>query len=251
LADFVESNDQRSVEVGMPEGSARAVAPVVVVPESNDYVLEALSHELRSPVKAVQLLAEAVRASVESLSPEQVRRFMEAILRSTGFMGELLERLAEASGGVLETVRRRPVDVGSLVLETLEDMAGLLRSHRVRVDVSDGRWADFDPLRVRQVLVNLLSNAAKFSPPGSTVTVELSSDARGIEVAVSDRCSGIHPDDRARIFERFQRAHDLPEGSGLGLYVARTIARAHGGDVTVGPGDPDGCRFALALPWGR
>lgn len=223
-------------------------AAAVVLPDALDPTLEELAHELQAPVKAIRLVAEAVRGSAESLSTEQLRRLMESILRSTRYMGELLDRLAHGNGVGLDGLHRRPTDVGTLLFETLEDTMGILGGRRLRLTIFQGAGVDADPLRVRQALVNLLTNAARYSPPRSTISVELGTDARGVAIGVADECSGIRPSDQQRIFERGQRAHLEPPGAGLGLYLARATARAHGGDLTVESGPAGGCRFTLTLP---
>jgi two-component system, OmpR family, sensor kinase len=231
-----------------PSDRAAPAARSVLVPEAPDPALEELAHELQAPVKAIQLVAEALRASAGSLSADQLRRLIESILRSTRFMGELVDRLAHGNGSGVAALRRRPTDVGSLVFETLEDTMGILGGRRLRLRISQGARIDLDPVRVRQALVNLLSNSARYSPPGSTISVELGAEPGGISISVADECSGIRAADQHRIFRRGQRAHLEPAGAGLGLYVARAIARAHGGDLTVRSGRAGGCRFSLTLP---
>lgn len=230
----------------IPSRDAAPMAPTVVVPDPADPALEELAHELQTPVKAIQLVAEAVRASAGSLSAEQLQRLVESILRSTRFLGELVERLANGNG--LAGLRPHPTDVGSLLFQILEDSVGVLRGRRLRLTISQGARAHLDAVRVRQVLVNLLSNAARYSPPGSTISVELGADTRGVSISVADQCPGIRPADRSRIFRRGYRAHLEPPGAGLGLSIARAIARGHGGDLTVRSGRSGGCRFTLTLP---
>jgi signal transduction histidine kinase len=97
-------------------------------------------------------------------------------------------------------------------------------------------------------LVNLLTNAAAYSPTGSVITVRLGQDEGRVLLSVEDRCEGIPAADQARLFERWERANEQPNGSGLGLYLSRLIARAHGGDLLLTSGDAPGCRFTLSLP---
>jgi signal transduction histidine kinase len=220
----------------------------LVVPDVLEPLLEDLAHELKSPIKAIRLVAEAIQDSAESLPPQQLHRLIGSILRSTRFMGDLVERLTLERGGEPPALRRLRADLGSLLLETIEDMVGILGGRRLRLTISAGARIHLDPVRIRQVLVNLLSNAARFSPPGSTVSVALGPHPGGIAISVADECSGIRPIDLGRIFQRGQRAPGGPGGSGLGLSLARAIARSHGGDLTVRSGAAGGCRFTLTLP---
>jgi signal transduction histidine kinase len=222
------------------------VPPVVLVPDREDDLLEALAHELKTPVKAIRLLAEAVRSSAGSVSPEQLTRSMESILRCSAFMGALVERLGSGEG--FTALRRRPVDIVPVVRETIDDIAAILDSHMVAPALSDRAVAVADPVAVRQVLVNLLTNAAAYSPTGSVITVRLGEDEGRVLLSVEDRCEGIPAADQARLFERWERANEQPNGSGLGLYLSRLIARAHGGDLLLTSGDAPGCRFTLSLP---
>jgi signal transduction histidine kinase len=110
-----------------------------------------------------------------------------------------------------------------------------------------------DPLRVEQVLANLLGNALKFSPAGSPVEVELSADGDGVaRLAVRDRGVGVPPERRDRLFEPFQQAHGegYGGGMGLGLYVSRQIAELHGGAVRAEFPPDGGSRFVVELPAG-
>jgi len=228
--------------------TARAVVRetpfVLVVPETGPQPLESLAHELQSPVKAVRLLAEAVRSSAEDLSPEQIRRSMDSILRSARFMADVIARLTAPS----VELRSRPTDLGRLVLETVEDLAGLLDGHPVQLRVGRPGLVPVDPVGIREVVVNLLSNAARYGRPNTPVSIELRPTSEGVALVITDRCGGIGEGLRSRVFEPFVRGEHGSGGSGLGLFLSRSIARAHGGDLTVADGRPGGCRFTLTLP---
>jgi signal transduction histidine kinase len=140
------------------------------------------------------------------------------------------------------------VDIVPVVRETIEDIAAILDSHMVALALSGRAVAVADPVAVRQVLVNLLTNAASYSPAGSVITVRLGQEDGRTLLSVEDRCEGIPAADRGLIFERRQRGNDQPDGAGLGLYLSRLIARAHGGDLLLTSGEAQGCRFTLSLP---
>lgn len=230
--------------------STGAPSPVIVLPEARDQLSETLAHELQAPVKAVQWLAEAVRASAGSLPPEELRRQMDSILRSMSYMGSLIDQLSadHRNGNGRPNLERRTVDLGNLVQETADDLSGVLGSHRLTVKSPQGLRATVDPVRIRQLLVNLLVNAARFGEAGSPISLEVEADGRDLVITVADRCEGIRPPDRLRIFERYVRLRKATGGIGLGLYVARSIANAHGGELGVSSGEDGGCRFQLRLP---
>lgn len=226
-----------------------AAPPMVVLPEPRDRLSETLAHELQAPVKAVQWLAEAVRAAAGTLPPEELRRQMDSILRSMQYMGSLIDQSADhRNGNGRHSLEPRTVDLGNLVRETADDLSGVLGPHPLRITAPRGLMAMVDPVRIRQLLVNLLVNAARFGEAGSPITVEVRDDRGEVLITVADRCEGIRPPDRLRIFERYVRLRKATGGIGLGLFVARGIARAHGGDLGVSSGEDGGCRFQLRLP---
>ena len=219
--------------------------PLVVVPPGDGPATpEALAHELLSPVKAVRLLAEAVRSSAHEIPPEKIERCMESILRSSEYLDELIGRLTGEAH-----LRVRTTDLSRLVGETVEDMSALLDGRPVRLTLRTVSPVRVDPVAIREILINLLSNAARYAPPRTAISVELRRTAAGASLSVADRCGGIPEGLRTRIFEPFVRGH--PGGTGLGLALSRSIARAHGGDLTLGKSARGGCRFTLTLPTPR
>ena len=108
--------------------------------------------------------------------------------------------------------------------------------------------ADADKLK--QIVINLVDNAVKFSPPDARVCVRTKLDGAGLHIAVQDQGSGVAPEDAPRIFERFYRggAGATVPGSGLGLAIARNLARLHGGDISVDSRPGQGSTFTLSLP---
>jgi two-component system OmpR family sensor kinase len=214
---------------------------VVVLPGGGPATPLALAHELQSPVKAIRLLAEAVRDSPDSLSHEQLERSMESILRGTEFMAEVIGRMTG-----LVPLRVRSTDLSRLVGETVDDMAALLEGRPVRLTLRSVDAVRVDPVAIREILVNLLSNAARYARPRTAISVDLRRSRAGVRLSVTDRCGGIPEGIRDRIFEPFVRGHD--GGTGLGLSLSRSIARAHGGDLTLVASRPGTCRITLTVP---
>jgi signal transduction histidine kinase len=212
-----------------------------------------VSHELRSPMAAVIGSAMTLRERWRELTPGQRESFLALIEHET-------KRLADLVGDVLDTSRIESgsfsysfsdVDVGELIRET----AALAESGQDEVAVRprvDGQLplvrADRD--RLRQVIQNLIDNAVKYSPAGAAVDVEAFADNGRITVEVRDRGPGVAPEHHALIFEKFGRVsgeHAKP-GTGLGLFIARSIAQAHGGSLEVHSTPAEGATFALVLP---
>ena len=212
-----------------------------------------VSHELRSPMAAVIGSATTLRARWRELSPEQRESFLGLIEHET-------KRLADLVGDVLDTSRIESgsfsysfsdVDVGELVRES----AALAESGQDEVAV---RSQVNEPLplvradreRLRQVLTNLVDNAVKYSPAGADVDVHAFAEDGRIRVEVRDRGPGVAPEHQSLIFEKFGRVageHTKP-GTGLGLFIARSIAQAHGGSLEVSAAPRAGAIFALVLP---
>jgi signal transduction histidine kinase len=212
-----------------------------------------VSHELRSPMAAVIGSATTLHARWRELSPEQRESFLALIEHET-------KRLADLVGDVLDTSRIESgsfsysfsdVDVGELIRES----AALAESGQDEVPV---RSHVNEPLplvradreRLRQVLTNLVDNAVKYSPAGAEVDVHAFAEDGRIRVEVRDHGPGVPPEHQSLIFEKFGRVageHAKP-GTGLGLFIARSIAQAHGGSLEVRSAPSAGATFALVLP---
>jgi len=216
-----------------------------------------VSHELRSPMAAVIGAARTLQDRWRMLSAAQRESFLALI-------GDETSRLAELVGDVLDTsrieagtfsYRFEEVDLARLVDEAVE--TAVLAQQEVPVVASvHGRLPEIrgDRARLRQVLGNLIENAVKYSPEGGEVRVSAAAGNGAVQIAVKDSGPGIPRDQRGRIFEKFGRADvegGSKPGSGLGLFIARSIAEAHGGSLDVSSGLEPGSIFTLTLPVGN
>jgi signal transduction histidine kinase len=213
-----------------------------------------VSHELRSPMAAVIGAARTLQDRWRMLSAPQRESFLALI-------GDETSRLAELVGDVLDTsrieagtfsYRFEEVDLGRIVDEAVE--TAVLAQQEVAIVASvRGRLPAIrgDRARLRQVLGNLIENAVKYSPEGGEVRVSAAAGNGAVRIDVRDAGPGIPRDQQARIFEKFGRA-DVEGGSkpgtGLGLFIARSIAEAHGGSLDVTSGAETGSTFTLTLP---
>jgi len=208
-----------------------------------------LTHEIGNQLTVIQGFAEMLLDGLGQLPEETARQFTEAIVRNSLQMRRLLEAVADLrqlDDGDL-TLDLAPLDLVPLVRETLDDLQGQLAQRRVTLELPDHALIVADPVRVRQALTNLVSNAAKFTPPGAVVTVELAERDDMVELSVADNGPGVPPDREGELFQKFSRLGARVKGTGIGLYLSRAIARAHGGDLMLVP-QPVGCRFVLFLP---
>ncbi|HEX5872427.1 MAG TPA: HAMP domain-containing sensor histidine kinase, partial [Longimicrobium sp.] len=229
------------------------------------------SHELRTPLTAIRGTAEVALA--RDRSAEELRGTLEEVLDETGSMLHLVEDLLVlARGDTAQVEPREPVDL-SAVLRDVQDVGEALAGGKpleVRLDAPDGLVVAGDAGAVRRLLLNLVSNAVKFTPEGAvTITareVPAASAAavvpaeaarvdenRGwVEVQVADTGIGIAPADLPRVFDRFYRADAarVTGGTGLGLAIARMIAERHRGTLTVESTPGEGSVFTVRLPVG-
>ena len=224
---------------------------------ARDEILAIVSHELRTPVTVIGGYSRILlREDVGALSPEQ-RRFLEesnkACRKLDAFIDRLLAGSQVAQGGEVLEVHSDPLR--PLLEEVAERMRPLFeaRSSRILLDAPDECRARFDPMRVEQVLTNLLDNALKYAAPDATVELSVRPvDCGGramLEVAVSDDGPGIPPEDWQRVFHAYVRGASAgPNGLGLGLALCKRIVEGHGGAILLGDRPGGGCRFAFTLP---
>lgn len=220
-------------------------------------LLRLVSHELRTPLHHIKGFASTLLQPDVDWDPPSQRACLEAIEQSCDRLTQLVEALLEmarlADGRLC--LQRRACAPATLVASAVEQVRPALAQHPLQLDLSTDLppvWVD--PLQTERVLANLLDNAAKYSPPGSPIQVRAAPVGDGVVIDVADQGSGVHPAERQRIFERFQRgsaAGTSPgSGVGLGLALAREIVAAHGGRIWVRPNRPRGSVFAVWLPTG-
>jgi two-component system sensor histidine kinase SenX3 len=236
---------------------------VVEATDSSDVVrLEAtrrdfvanVSHELKTPVGAVGLLAEAVLDAADD--PTEVRRFAARILKESTRLGALVTELIALSR--LTGAERLPelsaVDVDDLVSEALArnrlsaESAGI----EITVDRPSGLEVDGDRTLLVTALTNLLENAIAYSPPEASVSVSRRRIGDTVEIAVTDRGIGIAPQHQTRVFERFFRVDPARSratgGTGLGLAIVKHVLANHGGHVRLWSSPGTGSTFTMCLP---
>lgn len=214
---------------------------------------EALSivfHELRRPLAT---LVSASEMAMEPNMPDEERTYLLAsvhrqALRLNDFLEEILEAARIQSGSL--RLNLRAMDVRSLVADTCAEFDDTCTTHDIRY-LPDRRPLPVaaDPAKLRMVLSNLMANAIKYSPPGSTVTVKVYRDQSAIVIQVDDEGPGVPEAYRQKIFEEFFRIPGTSErGFGLGLYIARKLVQAHRGAIWVEGREPRGSRFIVSLP---
>ncbi|HEY2333033.1 MAG TPA: ATP-binding protein [Acidimicrobiales bacterium] len=215
-----------------------------------------ISHELKTPVGALGLLAETI-ASEENA--DLVRRLAERMTGEAMRVGRIIDDLLALSRIEAEEHLsvREPVHVSHLVAEALDRVRSLADAGGMHIDTSGvgaRHTIGADERQLVSAIANLVENACKYSDPGSTVEISSSTDGRTVAIAVVDHGIGIPTSDLERVFERFYRVDRARSretgGTGLGLAIVRHIAGNHHGEVTVTSEEGVGSTFTLRLPAG-
>lgn len=220
--------------------------------QQRDFLL-ATSHELRTPIAGLKLhlqtmqrqdLEHAQRMALAAKAVDDLGRFsalIEKVLLAT--------RLDETSPGLVISAFDANAELRS-ICEQLA--AGTGARHRILPPPTGVRTLLSDPTAFRSVAMNLLENACKYAPEGTTISVTLEDTPGGLELEVADEGPGVEPDDQARIFEKFYRAGDettrATQGTGLGLYIARRLMTGLGGRLEYRDAATPGAIFAATFP---
>ena len=229
------------------------VSRLRAVQEEREDVSRMISHDLRAPLGIVLAQARLIGRRNEGL--DAVRARAEAIATSAQRMASMLNDLVESAlleAGKLH-LEKEPVDLGALARDLRGRLAAPYDGERIRVEVApDLSRMIADSNRIERVLMNLLTNALKYSAPGSAVVVRLACDATEAVIEVEDEGQGIAAEDLPHLFERYFRALGTSrhEGMGLGLYTARRLVEAHGGTIGVTSVAGKGSLFRVRLPRG-
>ena len=222
------------------------------------HVASAIAHELRNPIAAIRALAQTGGRMYQSLSDDERREFFDLIdeeARRLSIVTEHASTALKIDAGAL-AYDRRPESITVLVREVVERTPH--GEHPLTLDVEDGLVASIDRVRVADVLVQLVDNASKFSPPDAPILVRARRDDGRAVIEVEDRGPGIPEARREEVFGRF--AHVRPSGyeevpgSGLGLFISRAHVDAHGGSIAVddvSDGGQAGTMLRVELPLER
>ncbi|HEX7776283.1 MAG TPA: sensor histidine kinase KdpD [Parvibaculum sp.] len=218
-------------------------------------LLTSISHDLRTPLASIMGAITSLRAYFNRYDAKQRDELMATIEdeaeRLNRFVGNLLDITRLESGAL--NMRMSDVDIAELVETSLRRAQRLLSRHKIEVEVGPDLPAiPADPILLEQTLFNLLDNAAKYSPPGSTIRIEAGFSGGMMTIAVLDEGEGIPPGEHEAIFDKFRRAgsgDNRPAGTGLGLAVCRGFVEAFGGTINAANRPQGrGAVFTIRLP---
>jgi PAS domain S-box-containing protein len=228
------------------------------VDKLKDDFFSTVSHELRTPLTPIKGYATLLLRRSDEMDPARRREALQSILERSDHMARLVEdlllasRIANTNERRLPEVERKTINVTSVVERTLRSFRTGHPMREFRLETPDECFAMADPIRVEQVVANLVSNAVKFSDEGAPVFVEIEREATEIRVHVTDEGRGIPADKHDEIFEKFKRLEDPLRmetgGAGLGLFIVKQLVRAMGGSVTITSVQGRGSTFTVALP---
>jgi signal transduction histidine kinase len=208
-----------------------------------------VAHEVRTPLTILLGTTEGLVDGVLEPDTETLRSLHEEVLRLTRLVGDL-ETLAAADAAALR-LDVRPVDLAEVAAATVALASGAAADAELELDTALGSAETRgDPERLRQVVVNLLSNALRHTPPGGRIDVRTSVVGEQAVLEVLDTGPGIADEDLTRVFERFYRGvgAEASSGSGIGLAVAAELVAAHGGTIEARNRPKGGAEFIVKLP---
>ena len=218
-------------------------------------LLRAISHDLRTPLTSISGNADTLRSGWEKLDDETRERIFTDIYEDSQWLISLVENLLAVSR--IEEGRMQlhlsPELPDEVIREALQHIRIPTAGHRITVDCGDELLlARMDARLISQVIINLVENALKYTPPGSSVVIGAEKQGDRVMIRVADDGPGIPDDLKPRVFEMFftgdRKVADSRRSLGLGLSLCRSIVTAHGGEITLTDNTPSGCVFTFSLP---
>jgi signal transduction histidine kinase len=235
----------------------RSLAELHELNRLKDDFVSSVSHELRTPLTVMQGFVKTLLRTDASFPDAERRSFLEAVDRNSDRLRHLIERLLLMARleSDRQTLQVSEVSLNALCQGVADEVAESAPHHRYQLVAEEDVVVDTDETMLHQILVNLVENAAKYSPLGATVLIRVHRGTAEALVSVEDQGAGVPPADRERIFERFYRVDRSDTrtigGAGLGLYIARRLANEIAGSVSLSRSDERGSVFVMSLPLRR
>lgn len=229
------------------------ITELVELQRAQQDIASVVAHDIRQPLTIIQGQSQLLLRWLEAGRLASARQSAEAILTSTRRMNVMIQDLVDSVRGELGKLEldRKPLDLGQFLAELLQRSATSYEISRVHLTIAGQvPMVCADPDRLERVVLNLISNALKYSPAETVVEIRLRQEGESAVVEVQDQGPGIPPESLPRLFQRFYRAPGAArrEGMGLGLYIARVLVEAHGGHVWVESHPGQGSTFSFSLP---
>ncbi|HSW47649.1 MAG TPA: HAMP domain-containing sensor histidine kinase [Candidatus Saccharimonadales bacterium] len=211
-------------------------------------------HELRSPLTAIKASSDFLTSSAD-LTDQERKRLIEMISVASKKMLDEISLILDSAkmDAGLFTVRKIPSDLKKLIKDRVNVFTPVAQEKTIKlvVDIDPNiNTFSFDPIRIDEVINNLLSNSLKFTPPNGTISINARVDSNKVSISVSDTGAGIPKDKQGKLFSKFQQAPSdgAHQGTGLGLYVVKGVVEGHGGEIKLESEEGHGTTITVTLP---
>ncbi|WP_243439888.1 sensor histidine kinase [Fundidesulfovibrio soli] len=252
LLDVFIQQTALALDVDRLEEKARATLVEAEREKLRASLLSTVTHDFKTPLAAISGSAQSLMALGEAAGPEVRRALEENIAGEASRLERLVDNLlriaALESGAVVPDLK--PVPLEEVLGSTLSRLESVLSGRQIGLRIpGDLPPIPMDEVLMEQVFLNLLENAAKYTPPGTSIDIVAHTRKKSVVIEVRDNGPGLPPGDHEKLFERFQRGdRGGQEGYGLGLAICRAVVKAHGGTISARDNAPSGARFTLTLP---
>ncbi len=242
----------RRFNVELSEKVAAATQRLETLDRAKSTFVATASHELRTPLTALLGFSELL--ATRRVAEDEVVRLAGIMRTESERLARIIDDLLDLSRierGVALRVRPVPLAVGPALRAAVEVLQRAAVRHRIIVGEAEDLWVHADPDALDRVVKNVVSNAIKYSPPGSVVTLSAQRGAAGVDITIADEGTGIAPDALARIFEPYYRTAEATQtasGMGLGLAVVKALVEAQGGAIRAESAPGQGTRVRFSLP---
>lgn len=253
LLKTIASQTALAIERTMLDDAVREAQLATEASSLRAALFSSVTHDLRTPLSSIKASASGLLAEGARYDEEERRDTLRTIVEEADHLNLIVANLLDLarmrSGALVPSTQPILIDevIGSVLQRMKRSLEGLSVHTTIRPDLPA---VVADPVQIGQVLTNILENAARFSPPGSTIEISAARWRSSVQVRITDQGPGIPPEERDRVFEEFYRrdAGGTRGGTGLGLAIARAIVLAHRGTISVGRAPTGGTAVTVALP---
>jgi len=269
LEGAIRTKEGKNIEVAMaysvvytPEGrplnavvNVRDISRIREMENLRETFLSMLGHELQTPLSIIKGYTSTLTRSDSSWDPATLRKSLQVIETESDRLSNLTNKLLLASriASGMSMLTKEPVQLSSLTAKVVRRLQVLTASHSFQIEFEpDFPPVSADPALLEEVLTNLVENAIKYSPDGGKIAIMGKSTEKEVSITVADEGIGLSREDIKHIFERFQRTERSlvrrVKGTGLGLYICKSVIEAHGGNISVASEAGKGSQFTFTLP---
>jgi signal transduction histidine kinase len=244
----------RDDELGALSETFNTMANAMVEREKERmHFVATVAHDLKNPLVVIGGMAHLLHHKGEAVAPEEKSEWLGLIVQNTRKLEETIAELADAaqaSTGKLQ-LNLQEIDLRRIVENVVGECAESEKSHCLKCETREVPKIEGDPQKIERVVLNLISNATKYSPSGSAVTVQLHSNKKWVNLHITDEGAGMSREDLRKIFipfVRLERTQDMAQGTGLGLLSVKKIVEAHGGKIRMHSRLGKGTRVVILFP---